>query len=78
MNAESHYYLFAVKLDRCVESYKTLNDLSSKVCVPNKSEDLNLSVFNMITVINELKTLTKSTLCEYKCKFDGKKSNSDQ
>ena len=25
----------------------TLNDLPNKVCVPNKTEDLNISVFNM-------------------------------
>ena len=28
----------------------TLNDLSNKVCIPNKTEDLNISVFNMIKV----------------------------
>ena len=48
-----------VKLNRCVGSCNTLNDLSGKVCVPNKSEDFNLSVSNMITEINESKTLTK-------------------
>ena len=31
-----HYYPFAVKLDRCVGSSNILNDLSNKVCVPNK------------------------------------------
>ena len=41
-------------------------------CVPNKIEDLNLSVFNMITGISESKTLTKHILCNCKCKFDGK------
>ena len=46
-----HYYSFAVKLDRCVVSCNTINDLFNKVCVPNKAEDLNLSVFNMITGI---------------------------
>ena len=49
---EFHYYPFAVKLDRSVGSCNTLNDLSNKVCVPNKTEDLNLSVFNIITRIN--------------------------
>ena len=74
-----HYYPFAVKLDRCVGSYNnTLNDLSSKVCVSNKTEDLNLNVFDMITGINESKTLTKDATCEYKCKFDGRKCNSNQ
>ena len=54
-----HYYPFAVKLDTCAECSNTLNDLSNKVCIPNKTEDLNLSVSNMITGINESKTLTK-------------------
>ena len=75
---EFHYYPFAVKLDRCVGSCNTLNDLSNKVCVVNKTEDLNLKVFNMITGINESKTLTKQVSCECKCKFDGRKCNSDQ
>ena len=69
---ELHYYPFAVKLDKCVGSCNTLNDLSNKVCVPTKTEDLNLSVLNMTTGINESKTLTKHVSCEYKCKFDGK------
>ena len=38
---ELHYYPFAVKLDECVGSCNTLNELSSKVCVTNKTEDLN-------------------------------------
>ena len=41
-----------VKLDRCVGSCNTLNDLSNKVCVANKT-DLNIDVFNMITGKNE-------------------------
>ena len=55
---ELHYYPFAIKLDRCVRSCNTLNNLSNnlntlnnltkKVCVPNKTEDLNIHVFNII------------------------------
>ena len=73
-----HCYPFKVKLDKLVGSCYTLNDLSNKVCIPNKTEDLNLSVFNMITGINESKTLTKHISCEFKCKFDGTKCNSNQ
>ena len=75
---EFHYYPSAVKLDKFVGSCNTLNGLSNKVCVPNETEDLNLSVFNMITGINESKTLTKHISCECKCKFDGRNCNSDQ
>ena len=46
---EFHYYPFAVKLDSCVEICNTLNDLSNTAWVSNKTEDLNLSMFNMIT-----------------------------
>ena len=56
---ELHYYPFAVKLDRCIGSCNTLNDLSNKVCVSNKSGDLILSVFNMMTGINKSKILKK-------------------
>ena len=35
-NQELHCYSFAVKLDRCIESCNTINDISNKVCVPNK------------------------------------------
>ena len=56
---ELHCYSFAVRLNRCVGSCNTLNQLSNKVCVPNKTVDLNLSKFNMITVINESKILKK-------------------
>ena len=52
--------------------------MSNKVCVPDKTEDLNLSMFNMITGINESKTLKKHISCESKCKFDGRKFHSDQ
>ena len=59
-NQKLHYYPFAVKLDRCVGSCNTLNDFSNKLCVWNKTEDLDLSLFNAITGINELKTLTNT------------------
>ena len=52
------YYPFLVDLYRYVWSYNTLSYLSNKVCVPNKTEDLNLSVFNIIIWINESKILT--------------------
>ena len=74
---KNRYYPFAVKLDRCVGSCDIVNYLSIKVCVPNKTEDLNLSIFNMITGINKLKTLTKHVSCKSKCKFDGRKHNSN-
>ena len=39
-------------------------NLSNKVYVPNKTEDLNLSVFSMILGINGLKTLNEHISCD--------------
>ena len=72
------YYPFSVKLDRCDRSCNTINDLFNKACVPNKTEGLNQKYFNMITGINESKTLRKHTSCQCKCKFDEANCKSNQ
>ena len=41
-------------------------------------QDLNIHVINMITGVNESKILTKHVSCQCKCKFDGRKCNSNQ
>ena len=51
-------------------SWTTVNNLSNKVYVPSKTEDLNLSGFNTIAGIKESKIVTKDTSCECKWKFE--------
>ena len=46
---ESHYCPFEVKLDQCVGTCNTLNDLSNRVCFSNTTEDLNIHGFNMMS-----------------------------
>ena len=75
---ELHYYPLAVKLDKCVGRCNSLNDLSNKLCGLSETEDLNLSVLNMIREINESKTLTKHISCKRKCNCDGGNCNSNQ
>ena len=48
--------------------------LSNKAYIQNKTKDLNLSVFNLITGINESKVIS----CKCECNFDGTKCNSNQ
>ena len=59
---ELHYYPLAVKLNRCVGSCNTLNELSNKVCVSNKTEDLNMDLFNIITRKNENKRIYEANV----------------
>ena len=62
---EFYYHPFAGKLDKCVGNYDTLNGLSNKIWVLNKTEDLSLSLLNMIAKINESKISTKHISWEY-------------
>ena len=66
------------KLDRCVGSCNTLNDLCNKACVPNRSEDLNILAFNMITGKNESIIVIKGIPFECKYTYFGRKCNSNQ
>ena len=58
VNLHPNEYGQVYNLQGCVGKCNTLNDLSNRFCVSGKTEDLNLNVFNMITGINEPKTLT--------------------
>ena len=50
---EFKYYPFMITLNKCNRNYNTFNDISDKKCVSNKIEDVNLSVFDLITRRNE-------------------------
>ena len=67
-----------VSLNICNASCKTFTDLSIKICVLNKTEEVNLNVFDKIKWKNESKTLIKHFSCSYRCKCDDKKHNSNQ
>ena len=51
-----------VNSDRCNESCNTLDDLSSRTCVPTNTVNINLHCFS----------------CDYKYKCDGIKCNANQ
>ena len=42
------------------------------MCVPNKTKDLNIHAFNIITGKNESKISTKDISSKRRCRFDGK------
>lgn len=50
---ELPYYLLMASLDRFKGSCNTLDDLQSRICVPNNTEDVNLNVSNITKKINE-------------------------
>ena len=77
-NAGLHYYPFIVNFYRFNGSYNILDGPSDGIYLPNKTEDVTLIVLDMIPRINESKTLTKRKSCEFKCKSDSTKFDSDR
>ena len=61
-----------VNLDRCNGSRIVLDDLLTRKCLPNKTEDIHLNVLNMITGKNKSKKLSTHISCDCKFKFHGK------
>ena len=48
-----------ISLDECSGSCNSVKDLSTKICVPSQTKDVNTKAFNMIANRNEGKTLIK-------------------
>ena len=65
-----------ISLEKCNGSS---NVLSPKICVEKKTtKEINVKVLNIITNINEAKTMTKHISCDCKCKFNSTTCNSNQ
>ena len=75
---ELNYYLFMVILNKCNGSCNVAADLSTIICVLSETNDVNVKVFNMITRLNEAKTLIKHVSCDFKWKFDSETCNLNQ
>ena len=71
--AEFKYYPFMISLNKCNRS---CNVLSPKICVLEKTKDIYVKVFNMITNKIESKTMTRHITCDCKCKFNSTICNS--
>ena len=48
-----------ISLDKCNGIYKSVNDLTMRICALSKTKDVNVNVFNMITNRNEAKKNSK-------------------
>ena len=52
--------------------------MSTKLCAPSETKDVNIKIFKMITRINQTKLLVKHILCDCKCKLNNTTSDSNQ
>ena len=46
------FYPFSIKISKCGGNCNNLNDPYAKTCVPDIIENLNVKVFNLLTLTN--------------------------
>ena len=50
---EPAFYPFSIKTNKCSGSCSNINDPYAKICVPNIVKDLNVNIFNLMSIANE-------------------------
>ena len=73
-----NYYPFMISLEKCKMSCNVVDVLSTKICVPNKTKEVSVKRFSMVTRIYEAKTLVKHISCDCKYKLNSTTCNSNQ
>ena len=66
-----NYYPYMINLDKFVSLFMT------KICLPSKTKNVNIKLVSMLTKINQVETLEKRILYDFKCKFDSVACNSN-
>ena len=75
---EFRYWPFMISLHKCSGSCNSVDHLSTKICVPSKTKDINFKVCEMLTNKIEAKTMVKNITCDCKYKFDSATCNSNK
>ena len=70
------FHLFTVSVNKCVGSCNAINDPHDQVYVPNKVNNMNVKVFNLISIVNETTFLVQHESCECKCGLNERLCNS--
>ena len=79
MNINSNklsFYPYSIEINECSGSCN--NDPYVKICVPNIVKNINLKVFNVISMINETRYINLHETCKCKCRLDASVCNNKQ
>ena len=75
---ELKYYPFMISLDKYSGSCNSIDDFSTKICIPSKTKDTKYKVFNVITNNTEAKAMIKHISCNCKWNLNTTTCNSYQ
>ena len=64
------FYPFSVKVSKCNGNCNNINDPYARICVSNTVKDLNVKVFNLMTLTNETRHIKWHESCKCICRLD--------
>ena len=72
---ESLFYTCSILANKCSGSFNNINDPYEKLCVPDFVKNVNVKVFNLMSIINEARHIKWHETCKCKRRLDTSNCN---
>ena len=64
------FYSFSIKVNKCNGNCNNINDPYARICAPDSVKNLNVKVFNLMTLTNETRHIKWHETCKCICRLD--------
>ena len=64
------FYPFSIKTNKCSGNYNNINNPYAKICIPHTVKNLNIKVFNLMSLANETRHIEWHETCKCICRLD--------
>ena len=64
------FYPFSVKINRCSGNCNNINDPYARICVSDTVKNLNVKVFNLMSLTNETRSIKWHETCNGICRLN--------
>ena len=64
------FYHFSIKVNKCNGNCNNINDPYARICVPDAIKNLNVKVFNLMTLTNKTRHTKWHESCKCICRLD--------
>ena len=72
------FYPFNIKVNKFSGSCNNINDPYAKLCVPDVVKNINVKIFNLMSLSFQTRRLERHETCKCKCRLDGSVCNNKQ
>ena len=74
---EPIFHPYSIKVYNCSGSCSDINDPYPKLCVPDVVNNINVKVFNLMSITNETRHIKWHEFCKCNCRLDASVCNNE-